>query len=833
MNIYVPARGNPNAKIVLLGEAPSYEEEAALAPFVGTAGRELDRLLKDAGISRGECWISNVSKYMIAPQARKGKKKLFSVRASEAGVNLNEQLEELRIELQQIKPNVIVALGGTALWALTGSSKIENYRGSILLAWGWKTIPTYHPMHLLYQEEDSKGYWKRQVVIFDLKRAKAQSNFPEVRRSSRLVHICKNSAHLQQFIGDHLSNNPDPRVAEDIEALHCIPVCNALAFNAREAMSIPLWNRTPLLTISEIPTNDLVQCWITLAKLNRNPKVKKIGQNFKYDEDKLTKLGLGLDSLYSDTLLKAFAIAPELPKKLAFLTSVYTDQPYYKDEGSEFDYTKHPISRLLNYNGIDAMVTWEIDDKQEAELHEIGQWKFYYNFIMKLHKLYMEIENTGFRIDEEKRIELLKKYVKWHERLRYELYKLVGEDINANSWQQVSKLLYDKLALPTRTGTNEEALTQLLNTAAKRDIQRDSITNILDQRRVKKTIGTYLLAPQDFDGRMRTTYYLCLETGRTATGLQEPPVRPRIEVPELEFIGKESKKKKELGMAFQTITKHGDIGNDVREMFVPDEGCIFLQADSAQAEARVVFMLANDMQALEDIDKRDYHALTASWFVGGTENDWSKKVLGYEHPNRFLGKTLRHAGHLGAKARRAATEVNTQARKYHIPITISEGAAKKALETFHAKQPSIQKIFHASIIKQLEANRTLIAPAPYGIDSPVGGRRMFFERWSDELFRQAFSYIPQRTVSDNTKAAALRIKARAAWIKIIVEAHDALLVMVPFVRRFEAKAILKEEMERPIDFSTCSIKRGILTIPCDVEIGSDYCNLSKFKDVAA
>ena len=304
------------------------------------------------------------------------------------------------------------------------------------------------------------------------------------------------------------------------------------------------------------------------------------------------------------------------------------------------------------------MVTWEIDNVQENELEEIGQKKFYYNFVMKLHKLYMEIENTGFRIDNDKRIALIEKYVKWHERLRYELYKLVGEDVNANSWQQVSKLLYTTLGLPTRQGTNEEALTSLLNTSAKREVQRDSITNILDQRRVKKTIGTYLLAPQDFDGRMRTTYYLCLETGRTATGLQEPPVRPRIEVPELEFIGKESEKKKELGMAFQTITKHGDIGQDVREMFVPDlpdsesgsEGYVFLQADSAQAEARVVFMLANDLQALEDIDKRDYHALTASWFVGGTENDWSKKVLGYEHPNRFLGKTLRHAGHLGQKS---------------------------------------------------------------------------------------------------------------------------------------------------------------------------------------
>ena len=73
-----------------------------------------------------------------------------------------------------------------------------------------------------------------------------------------------------------------------------------------------------------------------------------------------------------------------------------------------------------------------------------------------------------------------------------------------------------------------------------------------------------MLAPADFDGNMKTTYYLCLETGRTATGQLEPPIRPWIEVKE---EGK--KKKKPIGMAFQTITKHGDIGQDIRSMFIP------------------------------------------------------------------------------------------------------------------------------------------------------------------------------------------------------------------------------------------------------------------------
>src|SRR5687767_4284021 len=195
---------------------------------------------------------------------------------------------------------------------------------------------------------------------------------------------------------------------------------------------------------------------------------------------------------------------------------------------------------------------------------------------------------------------------------------------------------------------------------------------------------------------------------------------------------------------------------------------IFVQADSSQAEARVIFRLANDEEALHDIDTHDYHALTASWFFGGIEDDYSKKVLGYEHPIRFVGKTLRHAGHLGAGKRRAATSVNTDARKFKIPIIITEAIADRALKIFHNKQPKIQKVFQGGVIDCLSRyNRVIHAPLPWGINSPVGPPRTFFERWGDELNRQAFSYIPQRTVSDNTKAAGLRIKKRFPLAKLI------------------------------------------------------------------
>jgi DNA polymerase-1 len=333
----------------------------------------------------------------------------------------------------------------------------------------------------------------------------------------------------------------------------------------------------------------------------------------------------------------------------------------------------------------------------------------------------------------------------------------------------------------------------------------------------------------DFDGKMKSTFFPCLDTGRSSSGQQDPPIRPMVDV--LDLNGK--KKKKVLGTAFQTMTKHGDIGQDVRGQYVPDKGYIFLQADSAQAEARVVFLLADDEEALYQIDHHDYHALTASWFFGGTEENYSKKHLGYESPIRFVGKTLRHAGHLGATKSRAAKTVNTDARKFKIAVQVDEKFCGKALEIFHAKQPKIRGIFHKGIEDSLRRDsRFLTAGLPYGIVSKVGGRRQFLDRWSDELLRAALSYIPQRSISDNTKAAGLRIKKREPKLaRLILECHDSLLFMIPEKEVDSFAPLVREEMERPIKFEACSLPRRDLIIPAEVEVGYDYENLEKLRSL--
>jgi len=837
---YVAGHGPLGAKLMVLGDSPTPKDTSIGKCF--TDAREFNQLLPDTGIRRENCWFTTVSKYEVPPNI--GKKRLpFHVRAKSVGIDIDQQLAELQQEITSIKPNCILALGKAALWALSGKTQIQDYRGSILYGMSTKFVPTYNPAHLSWHATDVefKGYWNRQIIAFDMRRALAQSKFPERILPSRHLEICRNSAQLSEFRQRYKDKI---RMSVDIEANGtCIPICIGLSFSKHHGMTVPLWNADG---ISTIPDSNLVQIWIILAEMLYEKEI--VGQNFNYDRDKIKRLGFIIRKLVSDTMLKAHAINPELPKGLAFNTSLFTEEPFYKNEGMY----QGSIQDLLLGCARDACVTFELDEAMNADLDELGQRQFYENFLMELPGLYWDIERQGFRVDPNERDVLLKKYIAWDENLRYELFKLTGTEINVNSPKQVQSLLWENLKFPRRDGTGEEELTAILNTQStwnkRPDFHRRIIELILEDRRVRKSISTYLMAMPDYDGRMRTTYFPCLDTGRTSTGQQDIPIRPNVEV--IDENGK--KKDKVLGIAFQTMTKHGDIGADIRGMYVPDdyhyewyqdnetgvlvpvpieEEEIFVQADSSQAEARVVWLLANDEEALRLVDEIDYHAWTASWFFGGVEADYSKKVLGYEHPTRFVGKTLRHAGHLGAGPKRAAIEVNTSARKYKIPVAITQAIAEQALKVFHYKQPKIQQVFQNGIVEALRKNRQLVAPVPYGVNSPIGGKRTFFERWGDELFRQGFSYIPQRAVTDNTKAAALRIKKQIPHIKIVMESHDALLFSIPVSKLQTYVPIIRKEMERPIDFSKCSLPRRHLKIPCEIETGKNYRDFKKFRDV--
>jgi len=175
-----------NCKIALVGEAPGQLEEELNEPFVGRAGKLLNRLLKDATIDRDECYITNVFKER--PENNKIDKFFISRRQLVVenedlhtygtpfktfylDKQYNKYLTMLHRELTEINPAVIIALGAIPLWAFTGRSDISTARGISLL---WNNIPliaTFHPAYLLHGNMGHKD-----KVVADLGMAKSVAN---------------------------------------------------------------------------------------------------------------------------------------------------------------------------------------------------------------------------------------------------------------------------------------------------------------------------------------------------------------------------------------------------------------------------------------------------------------------------------------------------------------------------------------------------------------------------------------------------------------------------------------------------------------------------------
>lgn len=827
---YCGGYGNPRAKLMVVGEAPGPDEVSwrpEPRPFVGTTGTMLGDATAEAGLRLDDAYRTNVFKWYPPESNIK--------RFAETGHTLEEGLPQLYAEIESVNPNCILAVGDLALETLTGKSGIFTWRGSILPTKDGKrkVIPTVHPAALFKQKADGKGaipwqFWY--IIKNDIYKAVQDSEFPELRIPNRQHRICRGSVELQRFFDRHLdpaaknvTRDKQGRVicSVDIESHHNIPILIAFAFNKDEAMSVPLFNvgswRAPGKGLS---VNEFVRIWRILHWFFSNPLVCFIGQNFKYDQEKIEQtLGfpIGHGRLHADVGMMSHVVQPEFRISLGFLASIYTREPFWKAEGKEFDITKHQLEQLMVYNCKDVLVTFELYECLYRDLEELNLLDFYFGYKNRLHDFYMDMERQGWRIDEDVRTALWEKYVKMHNDLLEELKEITGYYINFNSPDDVKWLMFKVLGLPERSNTEDETLALLSANHAKSDKVKRAIWITLRGRRVRKTLSTYLSALPDFDGRLRTSFRIPgTETDRTATHMLESPVRPEgFET--VRYGGKKAKRVKVIGIMSHNMTKHGDVGGDFRSMLIPDdEDSCFGSADMSQAEARIVALLAGDMDLIKLFDTVDIHSLTASWLFNVPVPRVDKKG-----PLRQIAKSVRHAGNYGMGKRKLTELLAASSQRYDQDLTMSEWRAGQILDIFHRYTPKIREVFHVGVVEALKNNnRTLI--------NAFGRPRTFHARWGDELFREAYADIPQSTVPEHLKMAGLRIKDRLPEIKFVNESHDELVWHCKKTEFDGIARVVKEEIEKPIDFSRCSISRGTLLIPAEVKIAEK--NYKDFDD---
>ena len=157
--------GPRQAGVMLVGEQPGHEEDLAGAPFVGPAGKLLDRALETAGVDRAETYVTNVVKHF--KWEPKGKRRIH---AKPNAVEISACLPWLQAELDIVKPTVLVCLGATAAQALLGRQfKVTQHRGEwITSPWAEGVMATVHPSSILRAPDEAARREAMERFVDDL-----------------------------------------------------------------------------------------------------------------------------------------------------------------------------------------------------------------------------------------------------------------------------------------------------------------------------------------------------------------------------------------------------------------------------------------------------------------------------------------------------------------------------------------------------------------------------------------------------------------------------------------------------------------------------------------
>lgn len=325
--------GDPNARICIIGDFTDNFDLAAGKPFSGPAGSVLESCLHGAGIIRAETYLTNVVK---TPPSGKVK---GSIGPNSEFFNLNNQgkgtfteagsrwVEELRQELRSVHANVFVAAGPAAYAAICGGRKLSTYRGYVRNSAGFarnvggpelKVIPTFSPADTV------RGmYINRTIISIDLRKAKEESKFPEIRRPHRQLVIQYDS--LEECLSWIEVLGRSPILAFDIEVVNYEVACISFSTSPDLGVVVPITDRWT-------EEEELV-LWRALQVLLGNSKTIKVVQNGIFDiHFLLTRVGLEVRGEIRDTMIGHSVMFPELQKGLGFLGSIYCKgQAFWKD----------------------------------------------------------------------------------------------------------------------------------------------------------------------------------------------------------------------------------------------------------------------------------------------------------------------------------------------------------------------------------------------------------------------------------------------------------------------------------------------------------------------
>lgn len=757
---------------MLVGMAPGTVELKYKRPFIGPAGRELDKALRTNMLDRGQMYVTNVVKRLL-PKNDISPLVNFRARPPRGTKAWDEWVELLKTEIIQVKPNLIVAFGNVALYALTGEHRISLFRGSILestLVPGVKVLASLHPSAILRDPKMGS------VFRWDLRKIREQQDSPSMPRDLGMYYIRPSFGQVMDYLDECMSNIH----GFDIECSRGAVTCISFSYADDHAISIPFTDGTSDYW-------DPVREAAVLRKITEvleNPKTPSIAHNSAFDVTFLfQQLGIRTACI-EDTMIAMGVLHPQFRKSLAFMVSLYTDMPYYKEDGKDTIHgTAVANDDFWLYNARDSIALMRAWPKLVADLDRMKNWETYARQRDLIPALtYMS--TRGIKMDTEGMAQRKERIELEIEVLQGALDDHVGYPLNVASPAQVKDYFYGVKRLTPykekgRVSTAEKALIQI----GRKGYEEAFI--ILDIRKRRKLLGTYYGMGLDPDKRLRCSY---------------DPVGTAF--------GRLSSRKtiRDTGANLQNQPPA------MKKFMLVDDGYVGYEIDLSQAENRVVAYLGPDDAMINAFSNGlDIHSLTALSIASVWGEDITiaeardKNVvcpIGQGQFNwRYWGKRANHALNYGMGVRKAA-----------LLWEISEAEAQSIVSAYNLAYPGVER-FHRRV-------RDAIYKLGYLVNL-FGRRARFGGRAQGDTLNQALSFIPQSTVADIINHYGIRaIIADEAGVytplDLLNQVHDSLVFQLPGQDWEQQKLIL----DTLVNDLTVTLQHNgyTFTIPCEIKM---------------
>ena len=517
-----------------------------------------------------------------------------------------------------------------------------------------------------------------------------------------------------------------------------------------------------------IENNEFVE---KLRQIFEDEKIEKYGYDLAEDYILLKQIGITMKNIVYDAKVAAYILNPTSKYTMDVIVRDYleienseylqsqgvkdtaNEQTSLFDVGTTDDNKKDESNKIEN--SVYAKEVYQLAEVTMKKLEEIDAVELFKNIDMPTVEVLAEMQWNGMYLDVQELDDYGQELKDRLEVLTQEIYELCGEEFNINSTKQLGEILFEKLRLPTVKKTKSGYSTDV-DVLEKLKDEHPVIEKLLEYRQLTKLNSTYVEGMKPYINPKTKRIHSFFHQTITATG--------RISSTEPNL---------------QNIPTRFELGKQLRKVFKPAEGCLYIDADYSQIELRVLAHISNDEHMVQAfINGEDIHKQAASKVFNTPIDEVTKE-------QRSNAKAVNFGIVYGISDFGLAEQLH-----------ISRKKAKLYIEQYLEQYSGIKQ-FMTDIVEQAKEKGY--------VETQFKRRRYIPELKSNNyMFRQfgqrvAMNTPIQGTAADIMKIAMINVlkelKTRNMKTKIVLQVHDEMMLEAPLEEVDEVKDLLKNCME--------------------------------------